>query len=178
MRPKRALPSLAPALWALLATVVAGVLERLPGDTAFPYFVLIVAIATLTLLYNSPRAGIVATVVCALGVAYFFLPPYHTFRVAPQYLLRFGLFVTLALLLIRLISSVQMQNRLLQDTVSALAEPIIVLDRRDRVILLNEAAEVALGISNRDACRLPAEKVFNAARVKGLAESVHVIHRV
>ena len=125
-----------------------------PDTYRFPYLAYYAAIL-VSLLYGGLGPGLLATVLSALLVDYFFLPPYGQFGTDPfglfggfYFCLSFGLICWLIdTRWRRTEGQLETQLRLLD----AATEPVIMRDTQDRIIYWNKGAEEVYGWTRREA---------------------------
>ena len=80
-----------------LALFVRGSLPVLHGTAIYQ---LPIAAVVLSAWYGGRGPGLLASLICATGILYFFIPPVHSFEMSPGYALAFYIFIALCLLLI------------------------------------------------------------------------------
>ena len=79
-----------------LALFVRGTLPLLHGTAIYQ---LPIAAVVLSAWYGGRGPGLLASLICATGILYFFIPPVHSFELSPGYALAFFIFVALCLFL-------------------------------------------------------------------------------
>ncbi|MGZ9039023.1 MAG: PAS domain-containing protein, partial [Burkholderiales bacterium] len=86
-----------------LAFLLAGLTLFLRSVLPFPegtsIYQLPIAAVILSGWYGGRGPGLLASLICVTGVYYLFVPPVHSFAIAPDHVLPFSIFVTLCLLL-------------------------------------------------------------------------------
>ena len=80
-----------------LALFVRGSLPILHGTAIYQ---LPIAAVVLSAWYGGRGPGLFASLICATGILYLFIPPVHSFEMSPDYALAFYIFIALCLLLI------------------------------------------------------------------------------
>ena len=86
-------------LAAMLAGLVLFVRALLPIPEGTSIYQLPIAAVVLSAWYGGRGPGLFASVVCATGILYWFLPPRYSFELSSDYALAFFLFIALCLLL-------------------------------------------------------------------------------
>jgi PAS domain S-box-containing protein len=166
-------------------------------------FALYLASIILIGVYTGLAESLMATVLSAFIVAYFFLPPQYTLILGPDGVSRVGSFLFLALLfsfMIQKVKSAETTARLREEqmatTLLSIGDAVIVTDAQGRVTLTNHVAQALTGYSLEEArgkfitdvfhivdeqTRAPSEnpvaKVLSNGHVAGLANHTILIHK-
>jgi two-component system, cell cycle sensor histidine kinase and response regulator CckA len=113
--------------------------------------------------------GLVATIVSAAGVAYWAIPPIHSFFIAgPEDFLQWGFLVTNGVLVSVLSERMHRSRKraeatreLQAVTLESIGDAVITTDTAGRVTFLNPVAERLTGWACREAIGLPLQDVFH-----------------
>lgn len=140
MMPRRALVAIGLAAIALFTTIVAPVLQL-----HAPYLVPMAAVLAAA-WYAGLWAGLVTSLTTMLGIAFYLLPPEHSFRVAALGdVVRLTLFAVVSLFLSALIDRGRRTAATLRATLLSIDDAVIVTDRHARVTFMNPVAEHLTG---------------------------------
>ena len=114
-----------------------------------------------SLWFAGTRAGLVATVLSAVAIPFFFVEPLYDLRTADfNTVLELAGFLFVSLLMISYAHRLSITRDLLTATFRSLGEGVIVTDSRGAVRLLNEAAAKLTGWTEREAVGKPLAEVY------------------
>ncbi len=152
----------------LLIATAALVVWLVPGIQRQSPFALFLASIILIGVYTGLAESLMATVLSALIVAYFFLPPPYSLNLSFEGISRVASFSFLALLfsfMIQKVKSAETTARLREEQMAAtllsIGDAVIVTDAQGRVTLANRVAETLTGYSLDEARGKQITDVFN-----------------
>jgi PAS domain S-box-containing protein len=133
-----------------------------------PLLSLFVLPLILSALVGGLGPGLLATLTAALGVAYFVIPPLHSFQIgAPYDLFQWSLLIANGALvsglsegLHRLRRQTEVARQLHAVTLASIGDGVVTTDTEGRITFMNHEAERLTGWSNREALGHPLTAVF------------------
>jgi two-component system cell cycle sensor histidine kinase/response regulator CckA len=106
--------------------------------------------------------GVLATVILALGAAYYHLPPAGLPVADSAHVLALCAFILSGILISRLVGALQHSLAIVNCTLQSIGDGLITADHRNRVQLMNPVAEALTGWSMRDAFGRPLVEVLRS----------------
>jgi PAS domain S-box-containing protein len=117
--------------------------------------------------YGGLGPGLLVTGIASLSIGYFFIPPFASFVIGTEGLLRLGVFALVALLISSLTEvrrrsaqAAQAQREQLRVTLSSIGDAVIATDVHGRVTLINAVAEALTGWNSADALGQDIASIF------------------
>ncbi len=108
--------------------------------------------------YGGLGPGMLVTAIATIGISYLFIPPFGSFALGTEGLLRLGVFTLVALLISlltdarrRSAQAAQSQREQLRVTLTSIGDAVLATDVHGRVTLMNAVAETLTGWDSADA---------------------------
>jgi two-component system cell cycle sensor histidine kinase/response regulator CckA len=158
-----------------VALLVSVLLRPLLDPHFFPLFLIAVLFSAW---FYGLRGGILATVLSAATLLYFFMPPAFSFSI-PSFAvaLQLVLFLTAALLIAWVTASWRGSRGLLTATLTSIGDAVITTDRAGDITFMNSVAEALTGWRQGEVKRKPLHTILHLIRedtreqISGLVEN-------